>query len=69
MDPRTKEIIDDIKKLRADGDTEMLEAMKDYWDGFADCAKTIFEVLNTLQNGMIEPVKEALKEKNDETEV
>lgn len=61
MDPRTKSILEDIEKMKAENDTEMLEAMKDYWDGFRDGVNTISEVLDKLKIDMIVPVEEALK--------
>ena len=62
MDPRTKSILEDIEKMKAENDTEMLETMKDYWDGFRDGINTISEVLDRLKNDMIIPVEEALKD-------
>ena len=62
MDPRTKRIMEDIGKMKAENDTEMLESMKDYWDGFRDGVNTISEVLEKLKNDMIVPVEEALKD-------
>ena len=62
MDPRTKYILDEIAKLKADNDADALDAMKDYWDGFRDGVNTIFGVLEKLKNDMIVPVEEALED-------
>lgn len=62
MDPRTKSILEDIEKMKAENDTEMLENMKDYWDGFRDGINTISEVLDKLKIDMVVPVEEALKD-------
>ena len=61
MDPRTESILEDIEKMKAENDTEMLESMKEYWDGFRDGVDTISEVLKKLKNDMIVPIEEALK--------
>ena len=61
MDPRIKSIMDNIEKMKAENDVEMLEAMKDYWDGFRDGINTVSEVVEKLKNDMIVPVEEALK--------
>lgn len=67
MDPRTKYILDDIAKLREEGDTDTLAGMKDYWDGFNDGIRTIVELLDRLKIDMINPVKEAFEEKEHDT--
>ena len=66
MDPRTKDILSSIKRLKADGDTETLECMKDYWDGMNDCVEIVMQVIARLKTDMIDPVKESFdKEKED----
>jgi hypothetical protein len=62
MDPRTKSILEDIEKMKTENDTEMLETMKDYWDGFRDGVNIVLEVLDKLKNDMVVPVEEALKD-------
>lgn len=65
MDPRTKDILDDIEKMRADGDTDTLEHMRDYWDGMSDCVELVMQVVSRLKTDMIEPVKEAFQKKEN----
>lgn len=62
MDPRTKHILDEIAKMKAEGDTDLLKMTRDYWQGFTDGVNTIIEILDRLKNDMINPVKEALEE-------
>lgn len=62
MDPRTKSILEALEKMKTENDTEMLEDMKNYWDGFRDGANMIFEALVKLKNDMVDPVEEALKD-------
>ena len=77
MDPRTKDILSSIEKLKADGDTETLEHMKDYWDGMNDCIEIIIQVITQLKTEfltgtrsirtcMIDPVKESFEEEKED---
>ena len=65
MDPKTKDILSSIKKLKADDDTETLEHMKDYWDGMNDCIEIIMQVITRLKTDMIDPVKESLEKEKE----
>ena len=65
MDQRTKDILNSIKRLKADGDTETLEHMKDYWDGMNDCVEIVMQVITRLKTDMIDPVKESFKEEKE----
>lgn len=65
MDPRTKDILSSIKKLKADVDTETLEHMKDYWDGMNDCLEIVMQVITRLKTDMIDPVKESFEEEEN----
>lgn len=65
MDPRTKDILSSIKKLKADGDTETLEHMKDYWDGMNACAEIVMQVIARLKTDTIDPVKESFEDKEN----
>lgn len=69
MDPRTKYILDDIAKMKAEGDTDSLNTMRDYWQGFTDGVNVIIKVLDTIKVDMINPVKEALEEDENETSI
>lgn len=66
MDPRTKDILSSIKRLKADGDTETLEHMKDYWDGMNDCVEIVMQVITRLKTDMIDPVKESFEEEKED---
>ena len=62
MDPRAKDILSSIERLKADDNTETLEHMKDYWDGMNDCIEIVMQVITRLKTGMIDPVKESFEE-------
>ena len=55
-----------IERLKADGDTETLEQMKDYWDGMNDCVEIVMQVITRLKTNMIDPVKESFEEEKED---
>ena len=66
MDPRTEDILSSIERLKADGDTETFEHMKDYWDGMNDCVEIVMQVITRLKTDMINPVKESFEEEKED---
>ena len=64
MDFNIEYILNDIAKMKAENDPEMLQSLKDYLSGFEAGVDVILEVANRAKADFINPVKKTLESRD-----